>query len=1857
MKIQNLNKSRKTNRKIKKISSMRIIIMFLFFMLVFLMLFKNNKGIKNALNFIKRGFKSEQVVTGKELQIGDTVYYNHKIAENSSNSSKQSVTINKGTTKDPGYGIKLQTVYRWNSYENKREASGYELELDYDNSGGAYSINPIQTQSNPRPGETYANYFEGTSAPTNYSFDSRTGKITLSNVRSLSEGDIFYQAFFNRMHKCKVLSVERGGGSQYSGSSGRNRVYYDITLKYVVKEVNGRDVKGAFSGVVESENENEYPKNGRKYKSNGIFLGPWYEYIGTREKESEAGQTFYASDYDLTWSVWDKKLDGTVMLVPNNPIGNFETGGSVGYTWWEHNAHKISSIFGYGEGADTSATQGFQYKVGSGIENAPDMNGTDKGNWKIGSNGVNVSGSRSLTLKEAEAKLGIDDTKIANGSYSIKNNKNQNYGTPYYGNTINTKMSYVVQRDIESSTQKWADTEKRKANNNNYVMKNKTYFWNKSDIKNIPNTNIKHKEMLFMNVKDPAYRPLRRSGHESSISERVARKIGLATNAIDVRNSGANVKFNVAHINDTSIGTTENCFVESNGTTFKENDLVLSLKPIVFLKASNKYVAALGEANAWDIVNKENKKIELQNFQKLDFTPKVNLVQNGKKIALKKVNNTYEVNLELNLGQERSGKGNNASYSVPNNKYTVEVDNLPQGYTFEISGKTGKQIDLKEKTLYKLMFKKDGQLIEEKGSSFSDLNIGDVVYYDHKVAIDKNNEAKQTVNIGRGSASEPGSGKTGTQTFSAKDISTTWWVWDKKENGQTVIISDVIPVPERYGAIGYIWQEHVLNQIASTFGYGPGADTKQVFEYKVGSKSENAEDTEIWKTGTNGISKSGARALNSKDIEEKIQTPGKTIGKYTGSGYTHMIFPQRKTTSLTNQEWNDENLAIGYRNYVSYDSRLFTCNKSNVPEGEYKKLIFDVVKGKEYVLNNSGFSYKYRSYDPTYNTRAKYESRFFSGSVDSNGINLSERELYGYNFYPNLGMDIMSTGKEEMMALSAGNKVQIRSNQLMGKSPDRGKDEHFLETDNRGIRVLVYLNNDLRYDKPTEGSNSWDVITPEVEAVKVEVQNFQNLEFEPIINLVQGGNKYKLTKEEQKYVKDFDLKDTSNKYTVEVENLPQGYTFEIEGITGKEVDIKENVKYTLVFKKNGELLNTRVVNSTELSIGDIVYYDHKRAEDPNNQNKLSVSIPNGSAENPGTGIGEDQTYTSENQSTVWRVFDIDKNTKAVTLMSENVKGFNRRGAIGYIWEEHNMHKAASTFGYGFGADTSKTFTYSVGSGVENSSDNTIWQTGKNGINQSATRALTLEDLENKLGLDDERIKTGYKGIVSEKYKEIFTLKAYYPQRKVKGQEATQKWYDESEGRADEKDIKVKMGAYKWDFANIPDSVYKDMIWKNHKYYVLATRTIYPTSNRIYFNHANVHTDSLYAYWDHFVLNSGSIWFNKISEADQRLITYLRPDLKYYRAVGESNAWDIGSDTNKYVKINVKNNTKNNVDLKLEIKPIKNTEGKIKTDNLKVSTNNVGSKQYTYIVKKGNKRTGTGDKATFVPLENKYNVNISGLPMGYAYSIDGKENVDLDLDKSLEYNIVIYDKYNLNIKDLNVRKGATVDIKEAIENLPSTAKVDIKTGDLNTNNVGTKNLVLKITLDGKEYEETIKLNVLDNIKVLTTYMGRITRKPITNIQPHYIKEGTIPKALLPIKEDANSRYEEILKEYGKYNIKFMVESSSGWHLDTKPSGYLDTKQYSVEYVGNPNKDEYIVLKNDGVEVPGSRKYLYKNGEKVLGDTVDVEVKLIKIMPLPFTGSKALIKNTAFVMGMCILVGIVIRFRRKIILIFKKYNLMK
>ena len=409
-------------------------------------------------------------------------------------------------------------------------------------------------------------------------------------------------------------------------------------------------------------------------------------------RDEKGNQTFNAKNYNTTWRVWDKLSDGRVMLVSNRGVANVSVKAAVGHIWWEHTAHKISSIFGYGEGADvgitdtgvaTGANKAFPYKVGSGIDDAPDMREGDMGNWKIGEepqDKINISAAMSLTLPEAEKKLGITDESIKNGTTSSSTN-----GSPGYGNQTTTSMTYVVQRDIGSANQDWSggDRSKGKAKNKSYKMTDRYYYWEKDSI---PAT--KYKDMLFNQLNSYTF---------------------LATNALDVYSGGSGVYFLRGHVDSSHLGTSWR-LVLSRDSSWSEYENDPALRVAVYLKSKIKYLPA-GD-NAWDIyeASSEDKDLKLKVLN-LSSEPasKVGLEMGkastggvapedavARLVERQEVNGKIEYTVKAKKfdGQKREGIGDNATFSKIDNKYNVAITGIPEGYDFKIIGKTGKQIDL-----------------------------------------------------------------------------------------------------------------------------------------------------------------------------------------------------------------------------------------------------------------------------------------------------------------------------------------------------------------------------------------------------------------------------------------------------------------------------------------------------------------------------------------------------------------------------------------------------------------------------------------------------------------------------------------------------------------------------------------------------------------------------------------------------------------------------------------------------------------------------------------------------------------------------------------------------------------------------------------------------------------------------------------------------------------------------------------------------------------------------------------------------------------------------------------------------------
>lgn len=182
-------------------------------------------------------------------------------------------------------------------------------------------------------------------------------------------------------------------------------------------------------------------------------------------------------------------------------------------------------------------------------------------------------------------------------------------------------------------------------------------------------------------------------------------------------------------------------------------------------------------------------------------------------------------------------------------------------------------------------------------------------------------------------------------------------------------------------------------------------------------------------------------------------------------------------------------------------------------------------------------------------------------------------------------------------------------------------------------------------------------------------------------------------------------------------------------LTEKEVEeIKTKKEITIGNRKISFDIENSAINETgtwdktyieSIKIGDYINYNPTVRVAEENKNKLEYTSPVGTASSHGNGYAE-QTFEARTDIK-WRVFDINKETGVITLISEEVIGPKRGGTlqknfilytgIGYLYSEQEIESACAIYGYGYGADTSKNATYTVGGPFDDKITGTIEGTG------------------------------------------------------------------------------------------------------------------------------------------------------------------------------------------------------------------------------------------------------------------------------------------------------------------------------------------------------------------------------------------------------------------------------------------------------------------------------------------------------------------------------------------------------------------
>ena len=147
-----------------------------------------------------------------------------------------------------------------------------------------------------------------------------------------------------------------------------------------------------------------------------------------------------------------------------------------------------------------------------------------------------------------------------------------------------------------------------------------------------------------------------------------------------------------------------------------------------------------------------------------------------------------------------------------------------------------------------------------------------------------------------------------------------------------------------------------------------------------------------------------------------------------------------------------------------------------------------------------------------------------------------------------------------------------------------------------------------------------------------------------------------------------------------------------------DIDVSESKSHSFDIKNNdiGDIDTWDRTYIESIKIGDYVDYNPTQRVSEKNKSKLTYVSPVGTASSHRNGY-EEQTFEARTDIK-WRVYDINKETGVITLISEEVIGPKRGGTlqsnfilyagIGYLYSEQEIESACAIYGYGYGADTS-----------------------------------------------------------------------------------------------------------------------------------------------------------------------------------------------------------------------------------------------------------------------------------------------------------------------------------------------------------------------------------------------------------------------------------------------------------------------------------------------------------------------------------------------------------------------------------------
>lgn len=719
-----------------------------------------------------------------------------------------------------------------------------------------------------------------------------------------------------------------------------------------------------------------------------------------------------------------------------------------------------------------------------------------------------------------------------------------------------------------------------------------------------------------------------------------------------------------------------------------------------------------------------------------------------------------------------------------------------------------------------------------------------------------------------------------------------------------------------------------------------------------------------------------------------------------------------------------------------------------------------------------------------------------------------------------------------------------------------------------------------------------------------------------------------------------------------------------------------------IFERKKELLkifNIKNINqkveqkysSKDLKIGDLVFYNSRPSGNYGlNDNTMNLTFEKGSASVPGIGINEKLVLNENNMyiagcGTVWDIYEDgtvellfnDFNLYCDEEMLEKISYVFTTNSISALWFEHNMHKLISLFGYGYGAkkDATNDFKYMVGSKISGAPDMSegdkgIWSIGKNGIDPSGARGLTREDIEKKLGITEEHILKNVDNYDEKKYHEIIpVISENILQRNIKS--SNQGYVDEKTGLAKNNNYKMKRENY-YLYKNIPNNIYSN---------ILFTKELTTLSTMI----CKVDYSGKYISWDVGIIfkmqidmgntYAGTVMIGREEKIElypyrninvpTAFIVYLEPDLTYSEIIKDNGEKCFEVEKIKKEDVNVKFNIKNyckDYKNKLQISADKVNKSRIESEKLfyeaEFLENSEDKEIYNINMKKfsGFKRENKDNQSVFSNMENVNDLLIK-LPDDYDFKIIGIDDKRIDLDKSLEYDIVVFPKsfkYTVNVK------------YEGGENDPN---FKIK-GNLK---LISDNQVLKE--QKVELKRDIKLVHFNNIDIFNYNTNQLKKiklvfeKAYTDLSKHEVK---ITENNINVKYVPNNRNIEIKALFKNNDSKYLDEIELNLMNNDKiiSNIILDKK--------NNFKTNISVLERDNLGNVINYKIRKKSLNEGFITKVDgFNVILTPILKLPLTGTNLLISNLMIISIICLILGISMRNKNKMKKILKDYNIIK